>query len=271
MFIKYLFGKPENSDLLLSFINAVLLNIGLDKIVTVEVKNPFNIKEFVLDKESIVDVKATDENGRIYNVEVQSAGNEIFINRSLYYWSKLYGSQLIKSGIYSELQPTICINIIEFLLFKELPAYHNCFLIKEKTTNQILTDHLIINYLELPKIIDKIENNSLFKYLYFMKNEGKEDKMLATLLKDEPVLGKAHNEYEKFTSNNELREIYESRQKWEMDKNSLIDDAYQKGEHNRALKDAQLMKGKGYKLSDISEITGLSVKEIEELPPNLPL
>jgi predicted transposase/invertase (TIGR01784 family) len=91
----------------------------------------------------------------------------------------------------------------------------------------------------------------------------------------------AHHEYEKFTSNNELREIYESRQKWEMDKNSLIDDAYHKGEEKGIVKgiekgekiglikakleDAKLMKKNGIDANLISKITGLSRKEIDEL------
>jgi hypothetical protein len=38
-----------------------------------------------------------------------------------------------------------------------------------------------------------------------------------------------------FINHSELREIYESRQKWEMDKNSLVDDAFHKGEEKGKL------------------------------------
>jgi len=79
---------------LLSFINAVHSDSGFPVIKTVEIKNPFNIKNFSIDKESIVDVKATDENQRVYDVEVLTTGNYIFRNRTLYYWTKLYSSQL---------------------------------------------------------------------------------------------------------------------------------------------------------------------------------
>jgi hypothetical protein len=44
IFIKYLLGSEENKDLLLSFINANLSEIGFDKIVKVVIKNPFNVK-----------------------------------------------------------------------------------------------------------------------------------------------------------------------------------------------------------------------------------
>ena len=61
IFIKYLFGTERNKDLLLSFINAVLNDAGFDTIIDLELTNPFNIKTFVLDKESILDIKAIDK------------------------------------------------------------------------------------------------------------------------------------------------------------------------------------------------------------------
>jgi len=42
-------------------------------IVSVEIINSYNEKEFLNDKLSIVDVKASDQLGRIYQIEVQLA------------------------------------------------------------------------------------------------------------------------------------------------------------------------------------------------------
>ncbi len=77
IFIKYLFGMDteESRELLLSFINAVLQNSGFDPIVSVVSKNPFNYKEFINDKESVLDIDAKDEQGREYNIEVQTSGD----------------------------------------------------------------------------------------------------------------------------------------------------------------------------------------------------
>jgi len=115
-FIKYLFGTEENKPILLAFINAVLSKTDFDLIVSVEILNPFNVKEFVGDKETVLDVKATDNNGRIYDIEVQAIGNSVFIHRSLYYWSVLYSSQLQESELYHLLTPTICIITTVFCL-----------------------------------------------------------------------------------------------------------------------------------------------------------
>ena len=40
-------------------------------IATVDILNPYNDKEFVEDKLSIVDVKARDNEGNLYQIEIQ--------------------------------------------------------------------------------------------------------------------------------------------------------------------------------------------------------
>ena len=72
-----------------------------------------------------------DANHKLYNVEIQSSGGIHYRNRALYYWSKLYTSQIKESVDYETLLPTIGINILDFILFPELPAYHNFFVITE--------------------------------------------------------------------------------------------------------------------------------------------
>jgi predicted transposase/invertase (TIGR01784 family) len=84
IFVKYLLGREEGKPLLCSFINAVLHDSGFGTIVSIEIKNPFNLKEAIADKETILDIKAKDEKGRLYDVEVQTASDVHFRNRSLY-------------------------------------------------------------------------------------------------------------------------------------------------------------------------------------------
>ncbi len=74
-FVRYLLGDEENTDLLLSFINAVNENSGFPLIKSVNIKNPFNLKEYQNNKESILDIKAVDENGLQYDIEIQVSGN----------------------------------------------------------------------------------------------------------------------------------------------------------------------------------------------------
>jgi hypothetical protein len=51
--------------------NATLASELIAPITQVEIRNPYNEKEHLDDKLSIVDVKAKDEHSRIYQIEIQ--------------------------------------------------------------------------------------------------------------------------------------------------------------------------------------------------------
>ncbi|MBN1648185.1 MAG: PD-(D/E)XK nuclease family transposase [Spirochaetales bacterium] len=69
--LKYIFGNPGNTGILISLVNSVLKDSGHSAIKSARIENPFNIKEFKDDKESVIDIRAKDETGRIYNIEIQ--------------------------------------------------------------------------------------------------------------------------------------------------------------------------------------------------------
>ena len=66
---KKTFGSPENKVALISLLNAILALPSPISDVTIE--NPYNLQDFHDDKLSILDVKATDEWGAIYDIEMQ--------------------------------------------------------------------------------------------------------------------------------------------------------------------------------------------------------
>lgn len=68
---KKVFGSPANTLALISLLNAIL--DPPVPIVDVVILNPFNLQDFQQDKLSILDVKATDQNGVIYDIEIQIA------------------------------------------------------------------------------------------------------------------------------------------------------------------------------------------------------
>ena len=68
---KALLGSEENRNLLIHFLNAILTSDLNSPITDVEILNPYNDKEFLDDKLSVVDVKAKDSEGRLYQIEIQ--------------------------------------------------------------------------------------------------------------------------------------------------------------------------------------------------------
>ena len=155
---KYLFGDEDSIDILLSFVNAVLAHSGFPKIVEIEIRNPFSLANYLDDKTAILDIKAKDEQGREYDIEMQNQGGKSFKSRSLFYWAKIYSAQSIKGDEYDRLRPAICINVLDFTLFPETKKYHTCFLLKELEEGFICTDQISFHYLELPKLTKSLES-----------------------------------------------------------------------------------------------------------------
>jgi predicted transposase/invertase (TIGR01784 family) len=54
--------------------------------LTYNLLNPFNEKDTADDKLSILDIKARDQRGRQYNVEMQMLAPRVYPQRVLYYW-----------------------------------------------------------------------------------------------------------------------------------------------------------------------------------------
>ena len=55
---KYIFGAEDSTEILKSFINAVLKDAGFPPIESVTIANPFNVKTYIDEKPSIIDTRA---------------------------------------------------------------------------------------------------------------------------------------------------------------------------------------------------------------------
>ena len=83
---KALLGSVENRNLLVHFLNAILTSDLTTPIIEVEILNPYNDKEFLDDKLSVVDVKAKDSDGRLYQIEIQLLTYRHLPERMVYTW-----------------------------------------------------------------------------------------------------------------------------------------------------------------------------------------
>jgi len=240
----------------------------------VEVKNPYNLSDHQLLKESILDVKAKDSNGRIYDIEVQVKDDSYFANRALYYWAKNYTDQLPAAAAYGTLQPVICIDILNFSLIDAIDNIHSCFIIREQNHSELaLTDHFQLHFIELPKFekLKKFRNGKqdiqkdLFDWLVYLKYGADKGAFMKYAITDENIL-KAVDEYDHFVADPVQKEMYDAHMKWVYDYNSGIYDSLQKGiaegEAKAKLETAKKMKEKGSSIDFIIEITGLSEAEV---------
>ena len=153
-----------------------------------------------------------------------------FKYRTLYYWAKLYSGQLLNTQKYEQLNPVICINILDFNLFKKSETPHICFILKEKDSDLVCTDHLSIHFIELPKVTKHGKYGNLYKWLRYLKYEGTEDKELTDFIENDDELKNAHDEYEKFLSKEHLQHLYLAREMYQHDEASRIGAAEDRGE-----------------------------------------
>jgi predicted transposase/invertase (TIGR01784 family) len=64
-------ATADNRNLLIHFLNATLGPDLPSPVTQVDILNPYNEREFLTDKVSIVDVKARDDHARLYQAEIQ--------------------------------------------------------------------------------------------------------------------------------------------------------------------------------------------------------
>ena len=232
-FIRFLLGSEGNEDLCCSFINTVLDDADFPPVSKVTIKNPFNLKEALNAKESVTDVKVETEEGHVFDVEVQTGKLAAFEKRTLFYWSKMYTSQISEGEGYELLHPVVIINLLDYIEWEEFDNPHSCFMLMDKKNPKYaLTADLVIHYIEAPKLEKFAESLSppLRRWLSYLKNEGRkgEDEM-QILMKDDPALLKAHGLYKRFTGTSEYVEAYEARQKWQRDYVTNMNSAERRG------------------------------------------
>ena len=74
------------------------------------------------DKVGRIDIKATINNKKVVNIEIQLKDNKNIDKRSEFYGAKLITEQLGKGDEYDELKPVILINILNYEML-EVPEY----------------------------------------------------------------------------------------------------------------------------------------------------
>jgi predicted transposase/invertase (TIGR01784 family) len=145
---KAILGSEEHKALLVHFLNAVLARDPGIRIRSVELLNPYNEREFETAKLSVVDVKARDDAGRWYQIEIQLALHAGLTARMLYTWSTIYHNQLRKGAAFTTLQPVIAIWLLDEPLFPG-GGDHLPFVLWNRAHGRLLSDHLRIDLLQL--------------------------------------------------------------------------------------------------------------------------
>ena len=290
-FIRYLFTNKGSSEaILLDFINSIMLNANMKTFRSVEILTPFNLKKNRNLKETIapkvgrrLDVKCLTQNGSVVIIEIQLQGNSRFPERILYYWAANY-SKLLKHGEkYDELTPVISINLLNFNLDKT-KNIHSCYMLYEMNNKKLLTDHLQIHIIELKKFKKNMLAKDLNSWLKIFTSKNLEASM-SEIVKEKPIMEEVQRKYNNFVKSKLMMMEYEKKEAYlygnqimmeeerrlgkeegiKQGKEEGIKEGMEKGTKEALILTARNMKNKNMDTKLISEITGLSIEEIENI------
>ncbi|WP_142342363.1 Rpn family recombination-promoting nuclease/putative transposase [Bacillus toyonensis] len=276
---KQLFGTNGNEDILVAFLNAILKDSLESPIVSLQLEDPHLHREYEEDKLSILDISTTLNTGTKVNVEIQLNNNHDMIKRSLYYWGRLYTSQLQKGMPYSSLHKTITINLLNFVMFPEYEAFHTTGILWNQQQQKLLSDDLEVHIVEIPKLLqqwreEKVNpwEDSFVRWLLLLP--ANEDEYLTQTLEDiamnqDPILQKAINKWEHMSQDSSFRQAYEAREKALMDEAAKFAHARNEGKKEGIQQGKiQMIKGMhelGVPLETIAKASKLDIHEVERI------
>ena len=269
---KRIFGREGNEDITKGLISAII-----GKKVRKEELNesPILEKDLKDDKVGILDVKANLDEGQICNIEMQVTEQKDIEKRIMFYWSKLYYSQIQEGDIYGKLHKTIAILIAKFELdsIKELENYHTKWNIREeKFSKLILTDVLEIHIIELPKLMRQLNNNEIsikdkvaLWSMFIMNPEGIGEKEMS----ENSFIKKAKEELTKIQQDERERYLAEQRLIQIRDKKAIEAFGYDKGkkegEESKQKEIILKMHKKGMNSEEICDIVDMRKEEVEKI------
>ncbi len=267
---------------------AIISSITKEEIKEIKLEDRHVVGKYPKEKLGILDLKATLDNGTICDIEIQLADNKDTTERFLYYWSRIYSSQLEKGKPYKELNKVIGIIILDYELdkTKNIEEISTNWKIKEETRFINLTDKLELFIIEIPKvrrIIEKQPNDKLIQWMLFLDNPNNKE-VLEIMDKNEEIK-EAMEELEEISKDEELRWIAELKEKAIRDERNLMEHAIEdglkqgieqgikqgiekgieQGIEKGKIAIAKKLLSRNMSIEEISEITELSTEEINKI------
>lgn len=252
----------KNEEITRSFISA-LLEEDITSIKINEEKELY--REGPEDKLGILDLEAEINNKEKVDIEVQLIDRKNLAERMLFYFSRLYTMKINKGINYSEAQRVVIIAIIDYNLdlTKEIKKMETIWNIREKNNkNLILTDKMELRIIELSKAkseYEKDKTNEKAQWMMFINNPNELE--VQEIMKKNEGIKKATVEIVKMSEDEKMERLAFLRQKAILDEKSI----YAAGVDKEKKQIAKEMKLRKLPIELISEITKLTIEEIEKL------
>ena len=274
---KRVFG--EHPDLVMSLLNALLPLTADQEITDIEYLPSEMVPENPLRKNSIVDVRCKDKQGRQFIVEMQMIWSPEFKQRVLFNASKAYVRQMSVGEQYELLQPVYSLNLVNEIFEPELEGYyHHYQMIHVENTDKVI-EGLQLIFVELPKFTPHTfsEKKMQVLWLRYLTEINEQTREVPEELMANPEVKKAVDALEVSAFTDAQLAGYEKF--WDIISvektlyNSAIRkglaEGMEKGMEKGKAEERHLIafnfKKQGVSFEVISQCTGLSIKEIELL------
>jgi predicted transposase/invertase (TIGR01784 family) len=210
---KALLGTEENRDLLIHFLNAMLVADLSQPIVDVDIIDAHNGQEARDDKLSVVDVKAKDSAGWLYQIEVQMQAYRHLPQRLAYTWCDIYSAQLRSGQDYPQLRPTYSIWLLAENLIRDDARYAHVYKLRDEYGRPLLEQGGIY-LLELEKFrVERVETEGQ-RWLKFFKDAEALDEAALPDWMNTPEMRKAMNTLKQFSEKEKDYHAYQARQNY---------------------------------------------------------
>ena len=299
---KKVFG--EHKDLLISLLNALLPLDGDGQVDSVEYLPAELVPDLPMGKNSIVDVRCKDHRGRQFIVEMQMIWTPAFQQRVLFNASKAFVRQLRRNRKYELLQPVYSLNLVNEPFMNDYPDefIHNYNIVHELHSDKIIKG-LHLTFVELPKFKPQTiaERKMAVLWLRFLTEINEDTTVVPDELLENPETSKALKEVEESAYTEQEMDAYEDF--WDklgaerllfVDSNSISREEGRKegreegraegrkegreegraegreegraeGRQEERVEMARKMLTRGMDYTTISQLTGLSEKELKTL------
>ena len=268
---KRVFG--EHAHLLKSFLNALLPLPADGLIESLEYLTPEQVPEVPgLFKNSIVDVKCKDTQGRTFIVEMQMLWSSIFAQRIVFSASQAYVKRLRAGQSYSGLQPVYALAITNQVFDHESDQYyHHYKIVNVEHPQKTVLKGLEFVFIELPKFKPQstTDRKMQVKWLRFLSEVGDNEQAVAEDLRDDEDIRSALELVETGAYSEEELEIYHILQDKARIEPTVISDAVAKGKaKGKAEGKAEIiraLRAGGMTAQQISTLTGVRIADIEAM------
>jgi len=278
---KRIFG--EHPHLCMSLLNSLLPLDDGQEIVKLTYQTGELVPEIPILKNSLVDVRCTDNFGRQFIVEMQMYWSESFKSRVVFNASKAYVKQLDSAKEYKMLQPVYALSLVNETFEHDTDEHYHNYKIVNVNNLEKRIEGLEFVFIELPKFKSKsiTEKKLAVLWLRFLTEINENTSVVPADLLEEALTKEALQYLENSSYSKEQLIQYDKYWDTVRTERSAYLDAEEKGrEEGREegrLEGVQIgiikakqelarnAKKMGMSIQEISNLTGLSEAEIENL------